>query len=298
VGGTTESASVAAKLVFAVQPAKTTIDQAIAPEVQVAIEDNAGMVVAGGDPVSIELEANPGGATLGGTTTVNAVNGVAHFSNLAVHEAGRSYSLVAFSGGLLRARSTGFDVLLGPVAVSSGASHVCAVTDRGAAYCWGNDSAGKLGDGTTTDRLVPTPVTGGLKFTDIGASGGDHTCALTTDGVTYCWGSNGVGQMGAGSISDQDTPTQVSGGLTFTQLSVGGLHNCALTAGGAAYCWGSNSNGQIGNGAATTVIDTPTMVSGGLTFVALSAGYEHTCGLTAAGAACPTPRPRRADPSL
>src|SRR6266850_935277 len=61
--------------------------------------------------------------------------------------------------------------------IVSSLSHTCALTPSGAAYCWGVNTAGKLGDGTTTDRYAPTAVGGGLTFTSI-AAGHSTTCGL------------------------------------------------------------------------------------------------------------------------
>lgn len=284
-GSTQPDLPVAARLAFTVQPTRTTIEQTIAPAIRVTIQDSAGATVASSTAVVISLGANPGGATLDGELTANAVEGVAEFSTLAIHRPGDGYTLVASSGSLTSATSTPFDVVLDLAAVSSGNRHTCGVTDGGAAYCWGDNGGGRLGDGTTTSRLTPAAVVGGLTFAEVGASSGDHTCGLTTDSVAYCWGSNGSGQLGAGPIGNQDTPTKVSGTLTFSRLSVGAFHNCALTADGTAYCWGSNGTGQLGNSTAGAIGDTPTPVSGSLTFVAVSAGGAHTCGLAAGGTA-------------
>jgi alpha-tubulin suppressor-like RCC1 family protein len=165
-----------------------------------------------------------------------------------------------------------------------GWSHTCGLTSGGAAYCWGYNIDGEVGDGTTTNpQLTPTPVAGGLTFTSL-AVGGAHTCALTSGGAAYCWGWNANGQIGDGTATSRLTPTPVAGGLTFTSLALGGAHTCALTSGGAAYCWGANDFGQLGDGNATSRL-TPTPVAGGLTFTSLALGGGHTCGLTSGGAA-------------
>ena len=188
-----------------------------------------------------------------------------------------------------------------PVAVSGGLSfsalasgpsrgHTCALTTAGAAYCWGANSSGQLGNGSTTNSSIPVAVSGGLSFSALatGSALGDtqsgHTCGLTSAGVAYCWGENTLGQLGNGSTTNSSTPVAVSGGLTFSTLASGRDHNCGLTSAGAAYCWGGNGLGQLGNGS-TTSSSTPVAVSGGLSFTALATGEFHTCGLTSAGAA-------------
>lgn len=80
---------------------------------------------------------------------------------------------------------------------SGGRSHTCAITLTATAYCWGLNEFGQLGDGTTTDRLVPTPVLTNEVFVAIGA-GDNFTCAMTPDQRVFCWGSNANGELGTG----------------------------------------------------------------------------------------------------
>jgi alpha-tubulin suppressor-like RCC1 family protein len=175
---------------------------------------------------------------------------------------------------------------------ASGASgngmHTCGVTSGGSTLCWGANSRGQLGDGTTINRSNPVAVSGGLAFETVTA-GGLHTCGLTTAREAWCWGENFYGELGDGTTISRLVPVRVAGGLSFISLDAGFGHTCGVTTSGAAYCWGRNDLGQLGNGTNNDQM-TPVPVSGGLTFTAVSAGgradviADHTCGLTLTGA--------------
>lgn len=189
--------------------------------------------------------------------------------------------------------------MLGFSAVSHGVGHYCGLSLAGDKYCWGFNASGAIGDGTVIDRPHPVRVGAGL------ALGLPyiwvHTCALTTGGQAYCWGPDESGQLGDGSanyttVLSEVLPTPVSGGLAFSTIRVGGGHTCAIATTGATYCWGSNSFGQLGRDTVTQTCawstlygyscsNAPILVSGGLQFTQVTAGAEHTCGLTASGAA-------------
>ncbi|MEO7997219.1 MAG: hypothetical protein ABI852_07215 [Gemmatimonadaceae bacterium] len=151
--------------------------------------------------------------------------------------------------------------------VVAGGTYTCAIAVDKNAYCWGQNATGNLGDGTLTERAAPTLVSGGMKFVQISASTGfgtgnltglpnvpvgavAHTCALTETGAAYCWGWNGAGQLGDGTIIDRLAPVAVSGGKTFTEIGAGAAHTCGMNA-STVSCWGSNASGQLGNGNTT-----------------------------------------------
>lgn len=171
-------------------------------------------------------------------------------------------------------------------AISAGYLHTCALTSAGAVWCWGYNNYGQLGDGTTTQRLIPVPVSGLSAGIQAIGAGENHNCALTNSGAAWCWGYNLDGQIGDGTTTDRLTPTTVSGLSSGVQkLATGGWHTCALNEAGAPLCWGSNTYGQLGDGTTTRRL-TPAAVSGlsgGIR--SISGGIYHTCGLTNMGAA-------------
>lgn len=177
--------------------------------------------------------------------------------------------------------------------LTTGYAFTCGVT-AGGVYCWGENSRGQLGTGDTSNRLVPTLIAGGGLLNSVEAFW-SHACGLTSAGAAYCWGRNHRGQLGIGVIDilPSTTPTAVSGGLTFSEMSLGNRFTCALTTDGTAYCWGQNNHGELGTTATTEVCSssglpcssTPLVVSGGVQFEEISAGDGDVCGLTISGTA-------------
>jgi alpha-tubulin suppressor-like RCC1 family protein len=116
--------------------------------------------------------------------------------------------------------------------------------------CWGSNSLGELGDGTTTRRLTPVGVAGLARGIAAIAAGGEaHGCALTRGGSVECWGYNGYGQLGDGTTTDRHAPVAVSGLAGIQAIAAGGFgHSCSLTSAGEVSCWGRNTSGQLGDG--------------------------------------------------
>lgn len=207
------------------------------------------------------------------------------------------------------------------VILGAGGLHSCAVVE-GDSYCWGFNSSGQLGDGSTTDSTAPEPVAMNLQALQI--DGGEyHTCSIVAGGVK-CWGGNNKGQLGDGTTINRTSPvTAVDSNSGATEVSAGYEHSCAIVQ-GAVDCWGDNTYGQLGSLLPTTGVThiatgwyhTCVVLNGGVKcwgrnnsgqlgdgtnnnsatpveaipansgVVAISAGYEHTCALLNGGVQC------------
>ena len=174
--------------------------------------------------------------------------------------------------------------------ISVGDSHTCAITSNNQAYCWGLNTNGQLGNGSTTQNLTPVAVTrtgslSGLTLRQI-STGNSHTCAIASNNQIYCWGNNASGQLGNNSTAQSTSPVAVDisgalNGLDVKSISVSNNFSCATTSNDKAYCWGLNTNGQLGNNS-TTQSNVPVQIytSGalsGLTVSAIATGGSHTC---------------------
>ena len=206
------------------------------------------------------------------------------------------------------------------VSLAVGDNHTCGLTASGAAWCWGTNDHGQLGDGTLIDRSTAAAVAGGHVFTRITA-GYAHTCGLTAAGTMYCWGSGSSGSMGDDKRDESAAPVDVDGTPDLTRLAAGpfaacgldaagspwcwpesfsipgtnqilgatGLVTimgpCGLRAGGEMLCWGDNPAGWFGDGTYNVTRETAVPGGDGLHFAQVSFGRWGTaCGITLDGA--------------
>jgi alpha-tubulin suppressor-like RCC1 family protein len=155
---------------------------------------------------------------------------------------------VAYRGALIDAGSGGGGLGQEKQIVAGGA-HTCSFTSGGGLKCWGANSYGQLGDGTTADSLDPVDVPGMGSDVKSMALGQNFTCALLPLGRLKCWGDNTHGQLGAGSTISSSLPAfAILPDVAVRKVAAGDSHVCVLTPAGSVLCWGDNTYGQLGDG--------------------------------------------------
>ncbi len=146
------------------------------------------------------------------------------------------------------------------MSIDAGSNHTCARDNSSFVYCWGENTYGQLGAGTTTNRNAPVSITASTRpFVSLSAGGG-HTCGNDDTNAAWCWGRNDFGQLGNGAMINSSTPVAVAPAATAAGwITTGTAHTCAVNATGKPFCWGANSVGQLGIGN-TTGSNTPAPV--------------------------------------
>lgn len=166
--------------------------------------------------------------------------------------------------------------------ISVGVYRSCGIDITGAAWCWGYDGSGGLGNGDDAgnDQPAPVAVVGGHSFSSVSV-GRHHTCGIDTAGAAWCWGTDALGQLGDGSDdqADHTSPVAVSGGGTYSMIAAADTNTCALDTAQRAWCWGADSRGQLGDGAPTDTRYSPGQVVGGHTFTTLSIAGLGVCAI-------------------
>jgi alpha-tubulin suppressor-like RCC1 family protein len=113
--------------------------------------------------------------------------------------------------------------------VSAGRYHSLAVDSNGNSFGWGNNSSGQLGNTSTADSHAPLLVTvpAGVTFTQMSA-GAAHSLAVGSDGKSYAWGKNDLGQLGNNTLTDSHVPVPVYGPVVVTGVSFDGVPGTGL----------------------------------------------------------------------
>jgi len=169
------------------------------------------------------------------------------------------------------------------VSISGDGYTICAIKSE-SLYCWGDNSYGQIGDGTTSDRQSPTVVTS-LKYVQRVATSGNHTCALVlvpgNELAEYCWGDNTYGQLGVGNAINSTTnwsPVLVAS-TGVRDIAANRSTTCDVKS-GSVYCWGKNDWGQLGVGSLSNMSARSAPATVG---VHVTMGWNHTCSNDANG---------------
>lgn len=255
------------------------------------------------DPFVALAWGNNNGGIIGDNTTiqrsspVTVVGGIMSWSQVS---AGRNHTVgiadkIAYFWGL---RGDGAATSLSsPVTVVGGInnwkqlsagkqffSHTAGVTNDGNLYVWGSNGQGQIGDGTTIIKSSPVTVVGGINGWSYVGAGYSHTIGIA-NGIAYAWGNNN-GRLGDGTTLNRSSPVTVVGGITnWKHVSTNMTHNLGVTSYGNVYCWGSNSYGQLGDGTIVTRSSPVTIVGGITNWKQVSAGGDHSLGVTEDGIA-------------
>ena len=241
-------------------------------------------VTIGGEPATVSFAGLSPGYV--GLYQVNA--------QIPADAAGGSAVTVQLSVGGVKSNSVSIAIAGNPAPsgskIAGGGQHTCALNNAGAVFCWGSNSNGQLGNGTTTKSLTPVAVKG-LPSGVVGISAGQYfTCALTKAGAVWCWGYNNEGELGNSTTTDSDVPTQVLDPAGTAPMSgviaiASGLdHTCAVTGAGTVLCWGNNTYNDFGTEPTVFRSGLPSQVTGipgGM--VAISLASSFTCALTNTG---------------
>lgn len=177
--------------------------------------------------------------------------------------------------------------------VAVGYNHACAISKTGSVSCWGDNSRGQIGDGTTTFRPQATPVVGlspTAKVTQLALTY-QSSCALLETGAVQCWGGNTQGELGVGQaakLNQSTSPKNVVllNNVTIKRLVSGRQHLCGITNSDTLVCWGWNDSGQLGLTDTTARFIPAPVTSVGTGILQVAAGYGHTCAVRASDTVC------------
>lgn len=171
--------------------------------------------------------------------------------------------------------------------VAAGAFHACALRTDGTLWCWGLDTSGQIGTGSTDPIFLRPTQAGTASNWALVRAGGSSTCGLDDDAKIACWGAGTSGQVGDGTTTSKFIPTPVVPPMDvvgWKALDVGANHACAIATGGTTdggiYCWGANARGQLGD-TTTTTRTTPTGPVAGGKWESVATGSEFTCAVAA-----------------
>jgi len=164
------------------------------------------------------------------------------------------------------------------IAIAGGWHHSLALRNDSTVWAWGWNGYGQLGNGSNIESNVPVKVSALTGIIAIAAGYDDHSLALRKDGTVWAWGLNMDGQLGNGTNTDSNVPTQVSSLTGIISIAGRGWHSLALKNDGTVWSWGRNDEGELGNGT-NTDSNVPVQVSFLTNVTAIEGAAMHSLAL-------------------
>ena len=166
------------------------------------------------------------------------------------------------------------------IPITGNARHTCVIRGDQSLWCWGDNTDGKLGDGTTVNRAAAVEPVSGSTWRSVSA-GPASTCGIRTDGSLWCWGEPLIG------VGQWTSPIQVAPTADWSHVGTGADHACAIKTDGSLWCWGTGTRGQLGQGDPANPgalegllnISLPTRVGLDTNWRQVAPGGGHTCAV-------------------
>jgi len=170
------------------------------------------------------------------------------------------------------------------LSIAANGDHSCAIKNDNSLWCWGDNSAGQVGNDSSLSEIT-TPTAIGSTWNKI-SLGTNHSCGIKTGGTLWCWGDNTHSKLGDNTTAASLAPKKI-GAASWLEISLGDQFSCGINASKKLYCWGSNTSNQQGHLPPDTAnsvdMTVPTLVDGvdSDDWSSISSGDTHSCAIKA-----------------
>ena len=157
----------------------------------------------------------------------------------------------------------------------AGGNYGLTIRTDGTLWAWGNNNfVGQLGDGSTTGRSLPVPISLATNWQSV-VAGFFHSFGIRSDGTLWAWGRNSSGQLGIGTTNNSLVPVQVGLDSNWKSVSAGGTFSLGVKSDGTLWIWGWN----IGSVYVTNISAVPMQVGNATNWQSASAGWDHALAI-------------------